>query len=342
MIITLGGRFENALFREVSAQGDRTAIEIPHSYYASLYRHTDRSYFERSATLISVADNTLLPSVDWSVTQGGVDRGFAAEDLGLKNTFAGGNEWDHDTEVLASLALLGKAFSQESLHSLCSVNGPSRRIPSPPPRTIEGVGSVDAFALHHLCRLLLQIRAARELRSSLVIGPEERTIIGELCEYIIKSRIALPYDLPDLRSCNVIDAENFAGGLFNFSPPDALAAVRVRNDPEIKRYATKVKDILGRSSTIDTQRELIHAMREAYRTTEAARKAEKIFEVVSWVAKPLHYIPGVGEGLSLAEDTLELLKKWIERKQGNEDWFLLGARMTDIGIKDYLKRTGNM
>lgn len=341
MIITLGGRFENALFREITAQGDRARLETSHPYYMSLYRYTPRSYFDRCATFVAIAENTYLPQVDWTARQGGVDRGFTEEQFGLLSTKAGGGEWDRDLEKFAALAIVNGAFSEFSLNAMCNVLGPQTKDIRPNLVRVDPVGEVDGFARHHLCRLLLQVRAAAELRSFLVLGDEERAILSDLCNFVIRTKIPIPLDLPDLRSVNIIDGENFAGGLFNFSPPDALAVAAVRGDSDISKYAAKVRELLAVESSLETQRNLVHAMREALNTSEAARRADKIFEVVSWTAKPLHYIPGVGEILSLGEDLLEVGKKWIERKQSTKEWFLLGAKMSDVSIKDYLKRTGN-
>jgi hypothetical protein len=82
-------------------------------------------------------------------------------------------------------------------------------------------------------------------------------------------------------------------------------------------------------------------MKEAYERPEKKRKIEKGFEIASWVVKPLHNVPLVGEGLSLAEDLKDVAVKWMDKKITDAEWYLIGSRMTDIAIRDYLKRKSN-
>jgi hypothetical protein len=83
-------------------------------------------------------------------------------------------------------------------------------------------------------------------------------------------------------------------------------------------------------------------MREALEKSEAARKVDKIFEVEGLLCKPLHYIPGLDAAMTVIEDGLDLGKRWLERDRSRNEWFLLSARMADISLKDYLKRTDNL
>jgi hypothetical protein len=61
-----------------------------------------------------------------------------------------------------------------------------------------------------------------------------------------------------------------------------------------------------------------------------------------WVVKPLHYVPVVGEVIGAIEDIKDVGVKWLHRKVSEQEWYLLGARMTNIAIKDYLDRKGNI
>jgi hypothetical protein len=342
MIITFGGRFENALIREVTAQGDRSRLETTHRYYQDLYRYTPRCYFDRCATFVAIADGISLPFVDWTFRQGGIDRGITEEQFGFVSPWAADREWLNEIEKFAALMLVRRAFSTDSFNALRNVVGPSEKPIPPYRRTIDPVGNVDGFAVAHLMRLFIQVHSSMKMRSFLVLGDEERAILDQLSSFLESTRVPSPIDLPDLRRSNIISGENFAGGLLNFSPPDALAVAAVRADSGVSSYAAKVRQVLIQGSTLDSQRSLVHAMREAHERSEVARRVDKIFEVVSWTAKPLHYIPGVGEILSVSEDLLDLAKKWIKREQSRDDWFLLGARMTDISVRDYLTRTGNL
>ncbi len=83
-------------------------------------------------------------------------------------------------------------------------------------------------------------------------------------------------------------------------------------------------------------------MSECYQTSEMETKIETVFEAGSWLVKPLHYIPVAGEGLTIAEDLKGPVCKWLDLEVQDAEWYLLGAKMTDISIRDYLARKGNM
>ena len=87
---------------------------------------------------------------------------------------------------------------------------------------------------------------------------------------------------------------------------------------------------------------MLRAMKEAHDQAEAGRRAEKVFEVASWCVKPLHYVPGIGEALTLAEDVKDLVTKWVGREADSKEWYLLGAKMMDIAVNDYLDRKDNL
>jgi hypothetical protein len=175
------------------------------------------------------------------------------------------------------------------------------------------------------------------------VGDDERAVLLEISNFLQKSKLPSPLPFPDLASERQIDGENFAGGLLNFSPPDALSILAVRADPQVARYAARVRPLLARPTSFETQCELVHAMREAQQKSERAKQCSKVFEVTSWVCKPLHYVPGIDIVASAFDDLRDILKKWIERKDEREcKWYLIGPRMYDVSLNDYLRRQGNL
>jgi hypothetical protein len=340
MIVTPAGAFENAIFRALTVQSDPTRIRPGHPYYDSLYRVTSRTHFDRCATFIAVADELLLLPADWAIPSYSSSKPITLEQFGIR--FSTEWEYERNAEDFAALLLLRKAFSPEALAALKRGVSPRAIKRRTARRQIRGLGKVDNFALQHLCRLLGQVQLARAAKTKLLLGDEERLVLSEISKFALQTKIPTPFDLPDLDSAALIDAETFAGGLLNFSPPDALAAAAVRKDATISTYAAKVRDLLSAPSTLDTQRELARAMRAALKRSDTARRIETVFEVESFVCKPLHYIPALGEVLTVFEDGLELGKKWVQRKRSADEWFLLGPKMSEISIRDYLRRTGNL
>lgn len=346
MDITFGGKFENALIRAVTVQNNSDRLGTSHPYYRSLHRYVPRSYFDRCSTFIVVATQVDVTAIDWRFKQGLLadQIGITEQQFGVE--YADGRLQDRlasgDFEIFAAILLTRGAFSAEVLRSLTTVAGPLEVPPVDRDHRVETVGIVEWYAHHQLMRLLEQIHWTQQSSSRLVLGDEEIAIVQEMCAFVASTRMPAPISLPDLSAWNPINAESFAGGLLNFSPPDALAAAAVRANSEIQSYAAKVRDILSESSSLENKRKLLHAMREALEKDELAQRVQNVFETVSWIAKPLHYIPGVDAMMSVGEDALEIGKKWIDRKKGAEDWFLLGPKMADISLRDYLNRTGNL
>jgi hypothetical protein len=345
MNIIFAGKFENALLRAITAQADPTRLVNDNDYYRSLHRYAPRSYFDRCATFIAIANHILVTADDWNFRQAGfsVPPQMTEDQLGISYALqdATNMEGREDIKSFAALLLKNRAFSDMSRQSLAEVTGPLEPTVKTW-RSTHGIEGADWFSLHQLERLLLQVRCSVVTKSRLVLGDEELEILRDICSFIETTRIPSPISLPDLRGANRIHGETFAGGLLNFSPPDTLAVAAVRADSGIRAYATKIREILSEQSTVEGQRKLVHAMREALDKDEIEKRTQNIFEVVSWIAKPLHYIPGVDAMMCLGEDAFDLGKKWLDRKKTTDDWFILGARMTDISLRDYLKRTDNL
>ena len=84
-----------------------------------------------------------------------------------------------------------------------------------------------------------------------------------------------------------------------------------------------------------------NALIDAYYRSEAGRKAKTVFEIGTWVVKPLHYLPGVDTIVSIAEDIKDVAQKAAESKLKQTEWFLIGVRMQELAIRDYLDRLSN-
>jgi hypothetical protein len=343
MKTVLSGKFENAILREITAANDPEAVQrgSKYSYYGSLFRPVSKSYFDRSGVFVAISNEISLPRVDWSARQGRrFDSGspdFEDTSFGIVRLSEGKGEWDDEIETFAKLLLDLKIFSDATIANISVVktDDVSDR---------EKITKKDKydFAKHHLCRFLIQIDSAREQRRRLVIGDEEKALIREIGAFLKKSCIPAPIDIPELTNPGLLNAEQFAGGLLNFSPPDAPSLIAVRADPDIQKYAVTVREILATQSNQETDRSLVRAMRGAMEKSDIAQRCETVFEVESWIAKPINYIPAIGNVTSMVGDAIDMLKLWLSRKKKNNSWFLLGAKMADISIRDYLRRKGNL
>jgi hypothetical protein len=333
LTITPSGMLESSIYREFTAQFEGN-LAVGHSYYDSLYRSNTRHFFDRSATFIVLSDQMLLLPADWGVPSNA--QNITLEQFGISRA---GWEYVNDLEQFAAMLILGGAFSDEVF--------PLLRLGIVVPQDdleveVVGVGRVDTFALQYVARLLGQIRLSQEAKSRLLIGESDGVVLESISNFLKRTKIPTPFAMPEISQLGALRAENFAGGLLNFAPPDALSLLAIRSDPGVANYAAKAREVLLNESSLNSQRALVDAMRSALKDSDVARRVEKVFEVESWVFKPLHYVPGIGDVLTLFEDGIEIAKRWMERIRSDDEWFLLAAKMTDVGIRDYLRRTGNL
>jgi hypothetical protein len=206
----------------------------------------------------------------------------------------------------------------------------------------KGMRSYSQFAAnHYLNRLFLQIKAAREANAFAIVSEEDIQILGEIGKYSLSQKLPTPFDIPDMQG-RLIEPDSFCDGLLNFTPPDIKAVAAVKSDPTIREYGAKNGSLLAESDAREREQKILAAMVEAHKKCEAGAQAKKIFEVGSWVVKPLHYVPIVGEIVGAAEDLKDVAAKWAQREVLKQEWCLLGVKMADIAINNYLNRKANL
>jgi hypothetical protein len=342
MKIILGGKFEIGLVRSIDAiiQPDRNAST--HPYYAGVNRFVPKSYFERCASFLVLANTTLVPCIDWNYPYGSEHRqGLKNIDLGIERDETNIEEWDEDTRKFVKMLLSKTALSLSSQVHISSLS--LAHYPAEIRKEMEGnIAELGpAVAEHYLCRLFLQLNVACQSGACLVLEEQDIQMLHEIGTFVKKAKIASPFELPDL-STQLIDPDRFCDGILNFSPPDVLAVGAVRRDPAIQKYAEKVSRLVSELPSQEREREMLAAMIDAHERSVAGAKAEKIFEIFSWAVKPLHYVPGVDATLTALEDAKDLGMKWLNRAVEDKEWYLIGARMQDIAIKDYLARKSNI
>jgi hypothetical protein len=341
MDIILAGKFETAMVRGIDEVLHPSRNASGNTYYVGLNRKVDHSYFERCGTFISIADSIKVPGIDWNFAYSAEQQGPLRDlDLGIKNTPAGGREWNDDTRAFVKVILSTPALSKDSLNYISALKF-SHYDPEDRQQLEADLERLTSkVADHYLNRLFLQVKAARESGALLVMSEEDIQILHEVGRYMSSNRSPTPFDLPDLTG-KVIEPNSFCSGLLNFCPRDIMSVGAVKADPGVREYASKIGSLLSTASSDRTQDQMLTAMIHAFEKSEAGSKAEKVFEVTSWLVKPLHYVPVVGEILGAVEDIKDVGIKWLRRERANQDWCLLGVRMADIAIKDYLRRKGN-
>lgn len=352
MLVTLAGRFENAVLRAVTDHYPSGVLGGDFEYDLNLLRPTPAHYFERCATFIAISDEILFPEADWARDPDMPYLVAPLEDFGITRAGHRDAYWNYDLAVFLEFALRKEAFDKRASDILRDI-GPKRdtwpgrtRLQIDPPYGFCGVSMegkpVDTFSFQFLMRLMLQVQQSRAIRSTLVISIDDLEILKQLGDFVLKHKLPTPVDLPEIEESRVVDGDSFAGGLLNFAPPDALAAAAVRRDPVVKTYAAKVRRFLEKDSTFETQQGLVRAMRAAMAASDKIDNETRVFEVVNWTTRPLEFIPIVGHFVTGGKTVVDLFEKWRLRKRSSDKWFLIAARMTDVSLRDYLRRKSNL
>lgn len=332
MKLVLGGQLENALLREVEfiSRPDRRR-QSGHTYYDSLFRATDQRVFERCATFVALGKTTGFALVDWAFPKESV---LAPADLGVSMVDCDIGEWAEEHQKLAGQALRRGALSKASEVWIEGSRYGDGSLIMPEARKFEYEGySLDRFAFHYLCRLIAQIRSAQSTSAALVLCEPDREIISELSRFILEERVSLPFDFPSMIGEELVRAEAFAGGLIRLDAPDLLSVKAVREDKLVRLYAERVREAFSFSG-LDQQRYLVRAMREAYDERQRIKGAKYVFEIISYLAKPLAFV-----GATLVTGGM---KAYLSREHDRRAWHLISARMSQVSIEDYLHRTSNV
>jgi hypothetical protein len=239
MNIVLGGKFESALIRGIDEVIQPSRNVSHNGYYLGLNRKVSKNYADRCGTFVTISE-LLMPSVDWNYAIGKQYRsGLQDVDLGIEGTDACGGEWDEDTRAFVSLVVKSRKVisSASRAHisqlSLSHYDAEARA---------ELTGRLRTE--HYLCRLFLQLRAARDAHAFILLSEEDIQLIQEIGEYVFSKKLPTPFDLPDVRG-RLIEPDSFCYGLLNFAPPDIISSGVVRSDPQIRKYASKVSSLLS-------------------------------------------------------------------------------------------------
>lgn len=332
MDVVFAGQFENAFMRACDSEGDKPPL-AGHSYYDSLRRPTDIGRFHRCGTFIALSDHILLDQVDWVPGQG-LNRRPDPESLGLLRDPGIPN--DEDLRWFAAFLLSRGAFDDAALGALSIKPWPSDYPVEEADQVVQedGLSAVNLVQQKQLVRLFDQVDLSGRTDSYLVLGDDDRRILTQAATFIADNGLVPPIDLPCFESKRIVNAEKFAGGLLNYCPPDITSALAVRSDPYIQGYAARVRKALSSESCLDTHRSLVVAIREQLKESDGIRAAQKIFEVTSIVLSPLPIGP--------VKLIPKMMSAWLKRTRRSSSWNVLMARMSDIAVEDYLRRTENL
>ncbi|NUH65470.1 hypothetical protein HTT03_09245 [Sulfitobacter sp. S0837] len=328
MTIVLAGLLENAMVRKIDADRDPSRNNTDHPYYISLNRDVDPLVKSRCDTFLTISESVRVPMVDW---------GFPSEPA-FSFIKPAEDVTQSEPRILAEFLIVNSAFSRSVYRKISKVDTSSanRKDANTSVRELK-----NASACMYIERLLQQIRVSSETDAILVLMDDEIAVIQEVSEFVSKNNVPTPFDIPDLTETRMNDA-NALGVITNFTATDLKQLETVRQDPVVRIYSAEVMKILSNSSFESSENDLIAAMREARQKQRIFDRFDRGFEAFTWVLKPLSYIPFLSAGVTFTSDTVAVFQKWASRKSGHVSWYLLGARLEEVKIEEYLARKDNV
>jgi hypothetical protein len=342
MDVILAGKFESALVRSIDSILQPGRNISTNSYYIGLNRYVRKEYFERAGTFIALADNVFVPEVDWNFCYGKEYHGSLANtDLGISLCAPRLHEWDEETRTFARIILNNHGLTSESLNYISEIVLKEYSKEFREEFSLTGNEIEIVISEHYLCRLFLQLNSCALSKSFLVLSEDDIKLLQDICGFIRNTKIASPFELPDVEG-RLIDPDLFCDGLLNFSPKDILSIGAVRADKEVRRYGKVISRLFVEAPSLDRERKVFQAMKEAHARSENGRRAEKLFETMSWIAKPFHYVPGLDATMTALEDAKDLGMKWLNRKVEDKEWYLIGVRMQEVAVEEYIRRKSNL
>lgn len=346
MELILSGAFENAMIRAFDAVVMPGRNMQSSGYYGALNRYCGEKHFDRAAAFVALGERILVPTVDWNMPYGDNYGPFTARQFGIvpadtEELFCmDGPEGDVRKNItcFVDILLTTRALSETSWARISTLDW--RGYDQTVANEIRANGPDRYLGEHYLKQLLGQILCSQKTGASLVLSSHDIHLLSEIAELVTASRIPIPFDLPDLSS-DIIN-EDWCLPILNFSCPDIEAVAAVKADTGVRTYAKHLSDILRGGSGFDGEQRMIEAMVQAHIKSHAGRKATKLFEIGSWLIKPLSYLPKSPEALGMIGDVKDIVAKWLERTVDRNEWHLIGIKMSDIALKDYLERKGNL
>ena len=325
MKVILSGQLNNAFTGRINRhfEPERWVPRGDGDYYASLFRHTDPSYFDRAATLVTIAEETLFGFIDWGVPSVS-ERGFGVSHQSYEDGEFQGQVLD-GSEALSKALLEGHALSQASLEVLG--RGGTE------PHTLRSVGDERSYREQQLREMIQATVLASDGSAYLAIGEDEERILREIADFVSTGLINLPFAFPDMARVRFVTDETLPAALVNYSPPDPACIPATREDRLVRRYSASVASALAEAGVFERKRMLISAMREAAADELRLKGSEKVLEIVTAI------VGAVGvPGIKLA---IGAVKKRVVAGREEASWHLMRVRMSEVSLREYLNRTGN-
>jgi hypothetical protein len=345
MKIVPAGKYESALVHLVDELVSPDRNKTGHLYYMDLNRSVDRAFIDGVGTFAALSDNTVVPwELDWSDLN--KRSGEERIEIGVQKSPRADRDDAESNNRYDQLKALGEQICEKSVLSERTVQYITN---------LDLTGYPDEVVKHfnehressertilsgYVRRFLDQVYTAAELKAYLLIREPDIQILEQIGSAIINGVLTTELPFPSLQN-HLIDPEAFSHGVLNFSPKDVRALEHVRANAEVIQYGGRIQTLLNEAPAGSDDPSITDSLIDAYYRTKIGRQAKTVFEIGTWVVKPFHYVPVIGEMLTVAEDVKDLVQKAADAKTKQYEWWMIGVRMHQLGVEDYLNRLSN-
>jgi len=310
--------FEGALFWFLA--GGRPHSQS-HPYYRVLYGNDPHSLSTKAAAVASLYPEISLAPADASLPDHGSylrDGIYYHPDLRIGSNL-GDNEWSDE-----NLAVAAAALSSEGAPAFLNSN-PALR------------GGTNLHT-HFLARTSLQIRLAAKTKATLIgdsffrhaysfVAPWVRELLGE------------PTTAGQPRSKIAIEERTLDVVGLDFSPADLGAFAAMRASKEIAKYADSFRKAVEDASLHDQlEPRLLGLMAEAMDSGDVAKHVSRGFQTAGSMMTAVGLVPAIAAPASALEAVADVAGRTAAGVAARKDWYLLGAKMKEIAIREALER----
>jgi hypothetical protein len=292
-----------------------------HPYYRVLYGPNPSELGTQAAAIASLYPNILLGAADAQLPdfqRHMSGRQYHHPDLRVSLNWDD-NEWAPETQAVARAAA-AEPHMQQLLAAHMGLSG-------------------DQKLQHHfLCRAALQIRLAARTGGTLVGDEFFQRIYSAVAPWVIELLDDPPQRTASVSKLMISETTLKVVGL-NFSPANLDAFAAIRGSEDVATYAASFRAALSEAhASGDLESRLLDLMAEAMDSGDVAMKAARAFQTAGSVVNVLGLIPVVGTVASAAGLVTDTAGRIATSRAGRADWFLLGAKLKEVAIRDALKR----
>jgi hypothetical protein len=306
--------------------GDEHVRKFRGGYYETLYGPEGNKIATRAAALSCLFPEIVLAPADAQLPDSGKYKSggsYRHPDLRLSMSFEDEeyNEWSSLNQEIAK-AVAENPDIQAALSGLPHLQNEEHR------------------KHHFLCRLILQNRLAKSTGATL-IGNAAFQRISALAAPTIVSITGSEHQLPGAEPDNLGITEGLLDVVgLNFSPDNLDVFAAIRESKDITAYATSFREALvsAAASPADLGAKLLQLMQDAMDSEEVAKNVSGGLSTAGSVLEVAGLVPVLGTVAGALGIGTDAGKRLVDKRAERKSWFLLGAKMKEIGLRDHLKR----